>query len=425
MKHSFHSAALIAVLTLPFSASALSLHDTAVKAAHYDARIAQAGANIAAAQSGLKAAEAGDNFAAGISADFGVSNLYTQARFPQPGVRLPNSIGLVASQPLYNGGRSAAEEAAAEQRVTAALEARRDIGGRVLLSALTSYLDLKRDHETLRLAEANQQALEHARDDARSLFNAGEATKTDVALADARVAEAEARSIRAAAQIRVSEVALARNLGPEEVATDAPWPQTLPLAKTREAAVALSTRAPAVVSAEAESRAASSEIARAESESRPQISLDGHVSTQDDTEFGFDRLSTWAVQLKLAMPLTTGGLTRAKVGVANARAESARYAASSEAALFAQESASEWELLQAAHGAIKAFKSQVNAAELALDGVKKEYKIGSRTTLDLLDAERELLAAQVNLVAAQRDEAVTSFRLMAACGTLELENIPD
>ena len=74
---------------------------------------------------------------------------------------------------------------------------------------------------------------------------------------------------------------------------------------------------------------------------------------------------------------------------------------------------------------IAAFDAQVQAAELALDGVSKELKVGSRTTLDLLDAERDLLSAQVNLVAAQRDRAVTAFRLLAACGRLELENVPD
>ena len=74
---------------------------------------------------------------------------------------------------------------------------------------------------------------------------------------------------------------------------------------------------------------------------------------------------------------------------------------------------------------IAAFDAQVQAAELALDGVSKELKVGSRTTLDLLDAERELLAAQVNLVSALRDRAVTAFSLMAASGILELYNVPE
>ena len=82
-------------------------------------------------------------------------------------------------------------------------------------------------------------------------------------------------------------------------------------------------------------------------------------------------------------------------------------------------------MLQASEDVIAATRLQVAAAESALDGVKKELKVGSRTTLDLLDAERELLAAQVNLVGALRDRSVNAFSLLAACGILELHNVPE
>ena len=147
--------------------------------------------------------------------------------------------------------------------------------------------------------------------------------------------------------------------------------------------------------------------------------------TQDNTEFGYERLSTWAVQLKLNVPILTGGLTAARRGEAVARAAGSGAEADNQLAAYAEEAAAEWEMLQAGDEVIAATRTQVAAAESALDGVQKELKVGSRTTLDLLDAERELLSAQVQLVSALRDRAVTAFSLLAACGTLELYNVPD
>ena len=70
-----------------------------------------------------------------------------------------------------------------------------------------------------------------------------------------------------------------------------------------------------------------------------------------------------------------------------------------------------------------AFEAQVRAAEFALDGVRKELEVGSRTTLDLLDAERELLSAQVNLANSRRDRSAAAYRLLAVCGQLEVAAI--
>lgn len=406
-------------------ALALSLRAAATKAVHYDPRMAQASAEIDAAKASRELALSSDRFTLGFAADVGRSELRTDGFFPQSGLRTPNSMTLQASQPLYNGGRTAALDEAARLQVEAALERRRDVGGKLVLATLTTYLDAKRDRETLQLSQATHATLQQARSDVGKRFAAGEATRTDLAQADARVAEAEANVRRAEAQLRATEITLTRLLGEVPASLDADWPRKLPTAATREEAVRLSQRAPAVVSAQESGRAAQTQVRVATAEGRPQLSLDGHAGTRDDTEFGYERLSTWAVQLKLSVPIVTGGRTSARVAEAEAKAAASRFAADDVQAFYAQTAASEWEILRAADQVIAAVEAQVRAAELSLDGVQKELQVGSRTTLDLLDAERELLAARVNLVIAQRDRGVTAFRLLAACGTLELYNIPD
>ena len=417
---------IAALLIASSSAHALGLREIATTALHHDPRFTESTARIEAAKYNAAVADAGDKFTLGISGDVGRSELRTDAPFPQSGFRTPNSLAIAGNQPLYNGGRSTAERLAAAATLDAATEHRRDVGGKIILAALTATLDLKRDRETLKLAEASRSTLDAARSDVDKRYQAGEATKTDLAQADARRAEASANVRRAEAQLRASEIRLARLTGPlPGNAADVAWPELLPTAPTREEAITQSRRAPAVVAAAHERQSARAAIQVAEAAARPVVSLDAHAATQDNTEFGYDRLSTWAVQLKLNVPLLTGGLTAARRGEAVARAEGAAADAENEAAAYSEAAAQDWEMLRASEDVIAATRAQVAAAESALDGVQKELKVGSRTTLDLLDAERELLAAQVNLVSALRDRGVTAFSLLAACGRLELYNVPE
>ena len=414
------------LLAASFSTQAASLREVAIAALKHDPRFAASTTGIEVAKYGLAVADSGDRFTLSLAADLGRSDLRTDARFPQSGGRTPNSIGIAASQPLYNGGRSDAEREAARFGIDAAGEHRREVGGRIILAVLTAALDVKRDRETLKLAEAARATLDAAQGDVNKRYQAGEATKTDLAQADARRAEASANVRRAAAQLRAAEIALTRLTGPlPEGVASVPWPEALPTAASLQEAITLSRRAPAVVAADHEQAQARAAIRIAHAAALPQLSLDARVATQDNTEFGYERLSTWGVQFKLNVPIVTGGLTAARKGEASARAEQAASAAADEAAAYAEAAARDWELLQASEDVIAATRLQITAAESALDGVKKELRVGSRTTLDLLDAERELLAAQVNLVSALHDRAVTAFSLLAACGTLELYNVPD
>jgi outer membrane protein TolC len=80
--------------------------------------------------------------------------------------------------------------------------------------------------------------------------------------------------------------------------------------------------------------------------------------------------------------------------------------------------ASAWNSLQTARAAVRSFQAEVRANEIALDGVQREALVGSRTVLDVLDAEQELLDAKVNLVRSERDELVARFELKSAVGGL-------
>jgi outer membrane protein TolC len=88
-----------------------------------------------------------------------------------------------------------------------------------------------------------------------------------------------------------------------------------------------------------------------------------------------------------------------------------------------QESISAWEGLQTARAQIRSFETGVRAAEIALEGTRQENEVGARTILDILDAEQELLDAQVNLVRSQRDEIVAGVAVLSAIGQLTARDL--
>jgi outer membrane protein len=82
-----------------------------------------------------------------------------------------------------------------------------------------------------------------------------------------------------------------------------------------------------------------------------------------------------------------------------------------------------WGQLDAAKAEIESTTAQVNAAEIALNGVREEARVGQRTTLDVLNAQQELVNARVALVTAQHDRVVASYTLLAAVGGLSMQRL--
>ena len=413
---------LIALLLAAPAAQALSLSEAAQLALRNDPRIQAADADLAAAASGVEFARAGYRPSVGLAADIGRSDFQVDSPFPPSGLRTPNSAGVQLTQPIYAGGRIDAAYDAASSDADGAGSRQTATRQQVLLSAVNAYLSVARDRVVIDLNEANLRALTTAGGDTQKRFDAGEATRTDVSQAQARVAGAQAELAGARASLRASAASFERVVGkvPEalsEIAAEPALPATLAEALQQARA------APVLREAAAQQRAAKAGVASARAASMPQLSFDAQANTADNTDFGYERIDRWSALVKLQVPLYQGGALRARVNEAEAReAQAGALAADAQRAV--DESVIQaWESLQAARERVPAFEAQVRAAEFALDGVRKELDVGSRTTLDLLDAERELLSAQVNLANSRRDRSAAAYRLLAVCGQLEVAAI--
>ncbi|HSW15360.1 MAG TPA: TolC family outer membrane protein [Solimonas sp.] len=406
------------LLLLPLAAQALSLPEAAQLALRNDPRIRAASADVGAAQAAVEQARAGYQPSVSVAADVGRADFQVDSPFPPSGTRTPNSIGAQLTQPLYAGGRIDAQVDAAGFAAEGA--GSRDAATRqqVLLAAINAYLSVSRDRAVIGLNQSNLRALDAAGSDTRKRFDAGEATRTDVSQAQARVAGAQAELAGARAALRSSTASFERVVGvaPEALAETAVEP---PLPATLDTALQQAQTSPLLREAQAQQRAAQAGIGLARAAGRPQLFIDAQANTADNTDFGYERIDRWSALLKLQLPLYQGGAVSAAVHEAEAREVQAAALAEDTAQAIEESVIQAWESLQAARERVPAFEAQAQAAELALDGVRKELEVGSRTTLDLLDAERELLSAQVSLINSRRDRSAAAYRLLAVTGQLE------
>ncbi len=416
---------LLAALIAP-TAQALSLREAAELALQNDPRMRAADQAVAVSEANVDVARAGYLPSVSLSGGTGVQKVYLgnnfPAGFPKPDLLNPYSASLKASQPLYSGGLTSAQMSDSRSRLEGSEQDAVATRQQLLLAATTAYLDVVRDRAVVELNQKNLATLQQAQDDASKRFEAGEATRTDVAQANARRAEAEAQLKRANANAHISDAAFVRVIGvaPQNLGADWPVPQT---PASLDQALAAAGLTPSVLAADAQSRSAHAQIDAARAALLPQVSLDGGASAQDDSQFALNRYQYWQVQLKATLPLYAGGANAARLSAAHAAAEQADAQASDAQHAAIQSITQAWANSEAAADIIASYQASTEASASALDAVQKELQVGTRTTLDLLDAERDLLSAQVNLAASRHDRAVAGYQLLAACGLLHLGDI--
>jgi TolC family type I secretion outer membrane protein len=279
-------------------------------------------------------------------------------------------------------------------------------------------MNVLRDEAVLGLNRANEQRVSRQLQATQDRFRVGEITRTDVAQAEARLARAKADRIQAEGVLVNSREAYRRVIG------DAPGTLVKPAIKlnlpanAEESRVMSRTNNPDVVNARYRETAAGHSVDRIRGELLPSVNLRGSVTTQHETTGNSEHRNTAALIAELTVPLYQKGSVYSRVREARQIHAQRRQELEDARRAAVESAASAWNALQTARAAVQSFQSEVRANEIALDGVQREALVGSRTVLDVLDAEQELLDAKVNLVRSERDELVARFELKAAVGSL-------
>jgi outer membrane protein len=327
------------------------------------------------------------------------------------------NIGLV--QTIYNGQRTGNQTRQAESQVLAGRQTLRNQEQSVLLDAATAYMNVLRDGAILDLQRRNVQVLQEQLKQTRDRFNVGEVTKTDVAQSESRLAAAQSQVLAAEATYKASQAAYRRIVGAEPTHLRSAMPVDRFSPRSLEAAVNLGWREhPTVMSAQYTVDAAQHAVKVAEGALYPTVTLESSLQKRWDLAPGtFDQL-TGTVLGRVNVPIYQGGaeysvIRQSKETLGQRRIE-LDVARDQVRALVVQA----WSQLEATKAQIVAAQAQVTATEVALNGVREEARVGQRTTLDVLNAQQELVNARVALVTAQRDRVVASFTLLSAVGRL-------
>ena len=338
--------------------------------------------------------------------------------------RRPATVGLSITQPLYRGGRTLAATEGAENSVRAERARLIDTEQDILLSAATAYLNVFRDEAVLSLNINNEKVLKRQLEATKDRFEVGEITRTDVHQAEARLARATADRISSEANLENSRATYENVVG-----LPAPKNLTLPgdpegLPKDRHDAIKLAaTSNPNVIAAEFDRKAGQNTVREVKGELLPQVDVTASVDRSYETSAETGRIDSAEVLLNLTIPIYQQGgvysrLREAKQDLAELirNIDQARRDA-------IEDATSAWENLQTARARVVSFSAQIEANVVALDGVEREAAVGSRTVLDVLDAEQELLDSRVGHTQAQRDERVAAFELAAAIGRMTAQDM--
>lgn len=334
-----------------------------------------------------------------------------------------NTLGavLTVDQPLYTGGRASADRDSALAAIDAGREQLRGSEGDVLLQVITSYSDVRRDHEVLRLRHANLKQLAGTLDEVKARRDAGELTRTDIAQAETQLTLAQAQFNTADEQLEQDRAAFAVVVGhdPGALAPAPPLPQ---LPGSIEAAFDIADDAnPDLGQALALERASRARIAAASAQGRPTLSLRG--SAQLIGQAAPFRLANedqvFDGQAVLTIPLTTGGRVRSLVRQANDRNAVDRVGIEAARRRMVQTIVDSWNAIATSQRNIAVTTSQVAAARVFDEGTFEEYRAGLRSTFDVLFAHATLRDAEIELVAARHDLYVAQAVLLRHIGRLE------
>ncbi len=332
--------------------------------------------------------------------------------------------GLTATQTLYNGFQTANKTRQAESQVMGARETLRVTEQQVLLDAATAYMNLLRDEAILDLNRSNVEVLTEQLKQTRDRFNVGEVTRTDVAQAESRLAAGRSALLGAQSNYVTSQANYRRVIGvdPGRLAPGTPVdrfsPPTLPGAIT-----AGETQSPSVLAASYGVDIAELAVKISEGALYPNLSLTASAAKNYDPLYNVRKQTTASLLGSLTIPLYQGGAEYSAIRQSKETVGQQRLNLDVNRDQARATVVQSWGQLDAAKAQIEATTAQVNAAEIALNGVREEARVGQRTTLDVLNAQQELVNARVALVTAQHDRVVASYSLLAAVGGLSMQHI--
>lgn len=331
-----------------------------------------------------------------------------------------DSVGLTVTQPLYTGGRVRARTNAAEARILAGREQLRRAEMDLLQRVVTAYIAVRRDEEILRINQDTAAVLQQQFNDTTAKFRVQQVTRTDLAQAEGRLANAQTAVINAQGALQSSR---ARYLGVvgRHPGTLEPPPELEGLPKDIDQALDLAEeKSPVLLNALYNEDASRARIAEARAGRRPSVTA--RADLRHAPFLPYDRAiydDTFTASIQLSQPLYTSGQINSVIRQALAENNRDRLTVEDTRLILIQNVIDAWSQLDSARRALETLRREVAANQTAFLGVREEERFALRTTLDILNASSELQNAQANLLRAAAAEYIGRTQVLAIIGELD------
>ena len=327
------------------------------------------------------------------------------------------NYSVLAEMTLFDFGRTQLAIEAAKETVLATREALIAIEQQVLLAAVSAFVDVRLQQEIVSLRENNVRVIAEQLRAAQDRFDVGEVTRTDVAQAEARLAEARANLVVAQGDLAIARENYRAATGNYPGVLSAP-PAPPRTAATLDAArsVALRTH-PSIRQAQREVQAAELNVARARANMKPSIAAQAQLSVDHDN------LQENGVGINFNQTIYSGGALSSALRQAMANRDASFAGLKQRGVEVAEAVGIVWSNLDVADASIAATEQQISAAQIAFDGVREEASLGARTTLDVLDAEQDLLDARAARLSALAQRYIGIYQLLASMGLLTVDHL--
>jgi outer membrane protein len=314
------------------------------------------------------------------------------------------SAAFQAQETLYNGGKTQANINRSKNQVRAERATLIAQEQTSFTSAVNAYVGVIQAQQQLDLNRNNEIVLTKQLQATNDRFRVGEITRTDVAQAEAALAGAQAQRQTSEGQLEAARGTFQQIIGV------LPPPDLVP----PQAA----TNNPLVITAQFNDSAAKDAVDVAFAALLPTVSLQAQAFQQNNTSSQATAANGFQVTANLAVPLYQGGSEYAAVRQAKQQQQQTQRMVDDARRTAVQTAVQQWETLVAARAAADSTRAQIRANEIALEGVEREAIVGSRTTLDVLNAQQLLLTSRTTLVQALAQLVNASYAVAAAVGRL-------
>ena len=339
------------------------------------------------------------------------------------GIRTETNKGVVVSQSIFEGGSSLSKIKVAKNEILSQRSNLKNVEQEVFLEAIKLYADLATEKSNLKVKEKNVEVLKRQLELTKEQFEIGEVTLTDVSISEARFTLAESELMESLNIINSIKAKYLSIFGVSPTNPEIIIPLEEKQFDEENLIAEGKNNNPKIRSVEFTLVSLKNEISSLKRKRLPSLKLEaeakinqGYFRTDSEREV----LSAFA---KVDIPIYQSGMASSKIRETKEKLFAQQELLKLETENLTASIVSSKSSYDYSFSRIIAYKKQIESNKIYLDGLKQEFQLGERTTLDVLDGEQELLESELDLIKAYKDYFISYYEVMFFIGKLNAKDL--